>query len=86
MTGPGEPEIMVRVSSADELLWEGPAQSVSSENQSGPFDILPGHANFITMIEGKPIIIRSAGGDKSFKYRTAVVYVSDGIIKIFTGV
>ncbi len=79
-------EIMVRVSSADERLWEGCAQSVSSENQSGRFDILPGHANFITMIEQNPITVRTAEGEKTFEYPNAVVYVSNGSVEIFAGI
>ena len=77
---------MVRVSSVDKRLWEGCAQSISSENQSGRFDILPGHANFITMVEQKPITVRTSEGEKTFEYPNAVVYVSNGAAEIFAGI
>lgn len=82
----GQQDIAVRISSADSVLWEGAAVSISSENETGRFDVLPGHANFITMIEGKPIIVRTPAGEKTFEYRNAVLYVTDGEVKIFTGV
>ena len=78
-------ELKVSISSVEDRLWEGDAQSVSSENQSGAFDILPGHANFITMIEGKPIIIRTGSEEKTFNYHNAVLYVYEGEVRIFAG-
>ncbi|HEX67694.1 MAG TPA: hypothetical protein ENG13_01340, partial [bacterium] len=33
-----------------EIPFEGKAEAVSSQNKLGKFDILPGHANFITLI------------------------------------
>lgn len=86
MSGSATDEVMVSVSSAEERIWEGCAQSVSSENQAGRFDILPGHANFITMVEGRPITVRTRDGDKTFEYRNAVIYVSEGEVNIFAGV
>lgn len=77
----------VSVSNADELIWEGGALSVSSENQEGPFDILPGHANFITMIEGKPITIRTDSGEsKDCTYPNAVIYVLGDTVKIYVNI
>ena len=50
----------VRIISPQELILDTQADSVSSKNASGAFDILPEHANFITMIENSPIIIKPA--------------------------
>ena len=44
-------EFTVTITSPDERLWEGQAHSITTENSKGPFDILPGHPNFITMIK-----------------------------------
>jgi len=40
-----------------EVFFEGEAESVSSENQLGKFDVLPQHANFISLIFNEVIIV-----------------------------
>lgn len=74
----------VSINSPDELIWEGMANSVSSKNSSGPFDILPEHANFITMIEGDPIIVRFLDKEHVFKYSNAVLSVYNNIVTVYT--
>ena len=54
-----EEEFPVTISNAEERIWEGSLHSVSSANSAGKFDILPGHANFVTMIKNEPIVIRA---------------------------
>ena len=75
----------VVVTSPDEVIWEGEAESVSSENSAGAFDILPEHANFVTIIQkGSPITVRTT--DKktmNFGYRNAVVAVKQGKVDIY---
>lgn len=42
-----------------ELYFEGTATSLSATNRVGTFDILPGHADFFSMLEPGEIIIQS---------------------------
>ena len=75
----------VRISHAKGVVWEGEARSVSSENSDGPFDILPMHANFITLIRSKPIsIVDAEGKEKRFTYDNAVIHVQDNKVNIYT--
>lgn len=78
--------LSVKIMNPNEILWEGEANSISSKNASGPFDILPQHANFITLIKEKvPIIVRSASeGEKEFLFDSAVIQVHGDNILIFT--
>ena len=48
----------VKIISPTQTIFQGEAYSVSSANSTGKFDILPYHANFITMIQKTPIILR----------------------------
>jgi F0F1-type ATP synthase epsilon subunit len=50
--------ITVRILTPRQILYEGQALQVSSTNSQGRFDILPEHANFITLIEDKAIEIK----------------------------
>ena len=76
--------LKVVINSPDELIWEGEAESVSSENSTGKFDVLAEHANFVTMITNKPITIRTVGGkNQVFSYKTAVLSVRGGRVTIY---
>lgn len=81
-----EKQINVIVNSPDKLIWEGRADSVSSENTEGTFDILPEHANFVTMIENKPVVVRSGGTQKEFQYQNAVLVVRGKMVTIYAGI
>lgn len=82
---PTEESITVTIINPDEKVWEGRAHSVSSVNSAGPFDILPEHANFVSMIRNQPIVVRTVdSGDKTFTYKNAVITVSDNKVSIYT--
>lgn len=76
----------VRIISPQQLLLDTQALSVSSKNLAGSFDVLPQHANFITMIENSPIIIRAIGEGKplNFKFPLAIMMVTDNRVNIYT--
>lgn len=44
-----------------ELYYDGDATSLSAANRIGAFDILPGHADFFSMLEPSEIIIQDDG-------------------------
>lgn len=74
----------VRILTPKALIFEGQALSVSSTNSDGRFDILPEHANFITLVENAPIDIQ--GRDKqfqSFQFSQAIIYNYKNQISIF---
>lgn len=77
--------LIVRVISPQQIFFEGPAASVSSKNMSGNFDILPQHANFLTLIENYPIIIRPVLGKPiTFNFPLAIIYTFDDKVNIYT--
>ena len=77
--------LTVTVLSPEEILYKGLAQSVSSENYAGKFDVLPQHASFLTFIDSHPIeIIKADGTKKTFIFDQGIIYVKDNIVKIYT--
>ncbi len=79
------PTLHVRIISPQQLILDTQAQSVSSKNLDGPFDILPQHANFISMIENSPIVVRMANQKPLvFKFPLAIVLVTSNIVNIYT--
>ncbi|HVS58175.1 MAG TPA: F0F1 ATP synthase subunit epsilon [Candidatus Saccharimonadales bacterium] len=54
----GKPFMTVKVYSPFKTYFDAIAESVSGENKTGPFDILPHHHNFITLLEPGELVIR----------------------------
>ncbi|MBI2593624.1 hypothetical protein HYW44_03200 [Candidatus Daviesbacteria bacterium] len=48
----------VKIISPTQTIFEGKVLSISSVNSTGKFDILPFHANFITLVQKNPVILR----------------------------
>lgn len=76
--------LLVTVVSPQQILYSGEAKSISSINSSGVFDLLPEHANFVTIIEDKSIIIRSNKDQRiEFKFPLAIIYITGNTVKIY---
>lgn len=75
---------MVRIVSPREDVFSGPALSVSSVNSAGPFDVLPQHAKFVTLVENKPLVLRLPGGEKKeFNFSLAIVHVYEDKVDVY---
>lgn len=83
---PNTERLRVRILSPQGTVWEGEAESVSSVNSQGPFDLLPQHAHFISLIEHQPITIQTPEGEKSFAFDTAVVRLFDDIVTVYADI
>lgn len=67
-------QFVVVIISPDQILWEGKATSLSSRNSTGEFDILPGHANFVTIVKNDDIKIRTIDGNiKTISKKNCIV-------------
>lgn len=75
----------VRIISPKQLLLDTEAESVSSKNLQGNFDILPQHANFLTVVEKQPIIVR-VKDQKPLKFDLplAIIFATENKVNIYT--
>lgn len=48
--------LIVSARTPGKVIYDGECMAVSAQNTIGPFDVLPGHGNFITNINGTIII------------------------------
>jgi len=68
------------------ILYSNNVLSISSNNDVGKFDVLPGHANFITVINDK-VIIRTKGESEQFDIRgEAIMKVINNKAYIYLGI
>ncbi len=76
--------LKVRIMTPQKMLYDGPAFAVSSKNSSGPFDILAGHANFITIIKSQPITVTKQDNSKViFNFSQAIIYNASNVISVY---
>jgi F0F1-type ATP synthase epsilon subunit len=79
--------INLKIISPKEEFFNGQVSSVSSENSAGKFDILPRHANFITFIHNKPIVVKKL--DKkilTYQFPMAIIYATNNRVNIYTDI
>lgn len=78
----------VEIRSKKGLIFIGKADAISSKNETGKFDILPLHANFITLVNEAVVIHKRAFGGiemmrDEFPIRRGVIKVSANKVAIF---
>lgn len=80
------PAMEVKVYAPFQVYFEGSAFSISAENATGPFDILPHHKNFLCMLVPCTVSIQSVQGMKTVKIHRALMHVKSNRVVIFMNV
>lgn len=79
--------IKVTIRAYNGVIFSGEAISVSSKNEKGPFDILPGHINFITMVKESLIVRKADKSEEVFEIKgEGILHVYLGEVFVFLGV
>ena len=63
--------------------YEIKATAISSENKTGKFDILPGHANFICVIYNNLVLYTPEKKKRIYAFEKGIVQVSENNVKLF---
>jgi len=67
-----------------ELYFEGDASAISASNRIGDFDILPGHADFFSMLSPGEVTIQKLEGDPvKIEAKSGIVTVRDNQVYLF---
>lgn len=82
----GKRTMAVKVYAPFQVYFEGDAYSVSAVNDTGPFDILPKHHNFLCMLVPCNLIVKSPQGDKTIKVHRALMHVKADKVAVFMDV
>lgn len=76
--------VSVKIFSPSEVYFDGPAVSVSAVNDTGAFDILPSHHNFITLLNPCDVDICMQNNEHTkIKIKNGVMHVKMNVITIF---
>lgn len=52
--------VQIKIYSPSKVYFNGPGYSLSAVNDTGPFDVLPEHKNFISLLKPCDIRVRKA--------------------------
>lgn len=86
-TPDGELSMSVKVHSPFKDYYDGPAFSISAVNDTGAFDILPKHHNFITLLTACDIMVRTVGkGDQKIRISGGIMHVKADKVIVFLDV
>lgn len=76
--------IKVKVHSPYKVFFQGLASSISAVNDTGPFDVLPKHDNFICLLRPCDLIIRlTQEGDRKIQISGGVMHVKADMATVF---
>jgi F0F1-type ATP synthase epsilon subunit len=73
----------IDIKSRKKEYFVGRANTLTSINETGEFDVLPYHANFITLIRDFIILDAKKGSERKIDIDTGVLSVEDNIVKIY---
>lgn len=78
--------IHLKIRDAQQVVFEGEVDRLSSFNEVGPFDIYPMHANFISIISKNISLYKDKKVIKEIEFEKAVMKVKRDFVKIFLGI
>lgn len=80
-------KMYVKVYAPYKNYFEGLANSISAINDTGPFDILPGHHKFLTLLSEGDILIRDdKQQEETVSIKNGIMYVQSDKVTVFLDV
>lgn len=78
--------MQVKVYGPFKTYFDGIAASVTARNDTGPFDILPRHHNFMTLINSGEVIVRTESSEEKIKINRGIMHVKADKVIVFLDV
>ncbi len=80
------PPIKLTVRDAENIIFKGEVDRISSFNEVGRFDVYPKHANFISIIKQQLTLYNHHQILKDLKIEQAVLKIKGDVASIFLGI
>lgn len=78
--------IRVKVYSPYRVYFNDIALSISAVNDTGPFDVLRGHHNFLTLLSPCELLIKQDDRDQRVKISRGIMHVKKDQVTVFLDV
>lgn len=79
-------EMHVKVYAPFKVYFDGKAKSISAVNDTGPFDILPQHHHFMTLVNACDVIVRTERAEEKIPIRQGIMHVKADEVIVFLDV
>lgn len=73
----------VKVYAPFKVYFEGKAHSVSAVNETGPFDVLPRHRNFLTMLLPCDLVVKTPYDTQTINIARGLMHVKADAVTVF---
>jgi F-type H+-transporting ATPase subunit epsilon len=83
---PDTSQLNVIARSPFNIYYEGPAEVVTATNKVGQFDVLPGHADFFSILSPGEILIETGAEPISFNITNGIITVRDNKVMLFVNI
>jgi F0F1-type ATP synthase epsilon subunit len=77
------PMMHIKVYSPFKVYFDEEGESISAQNGTGPFDILPRHHNFMTLLIPCEIVIRGRGREQKIRISGGLMHVKADRVTVF---
>ena len=81
-----DPTTHIKVYSPYKVYFDQEAYSISGVNATGPFDILPHHHNFMTLLNPCELVIRTKRGEQRIRIARGIMHVKSDFVTVFLDV
>jgi F0F1-type ATP synthase epsilon subunit len=78
-----KPTMHIKVYSPFKVYYDDEGDSISGQNATGPFDILPKHHNFMTLLSPCELVIRTFRGDQRIRISGGLMHVKADQVTVF---
>ena len=75
-----------KIFSPYQTYYEGEAISLSATNGTGPFDILPGHINFFSLLTGGKVVVNTGFQQLEFQIARGIIRMTHDSVTLFADV
>lgn len=79
-------KLHIKIHSPFKTYFDGNATSVSAVNDTGPFDVLPKHHRFMTILNAGELTVRNGDNEQKYKIERGIMHVRDNQVIVFLDV
>ena len=84
---PNATAMRVKIYAPFKVYFDGMAKSITASNRVGPFDVLPQHHNFISLLEQGNVLVRAEGKeDFTMSISRGIMHVKADFVRVFLDV
>ena len=79
--------LQIKIYAPFKVYFNGPGDSLSASSETGPFDVLAGHKNFMSLLKEGEITVRQKGKpDYKLNAGRGILHVKENKVSVFLDV